>query len=138
MGRGMFRLAALLMLCAAPAAFAVGERVSLTGAAAPLAETLCISMTCVSGGAKDFVVTGRQVGEGLELTVTSSAGQRRLTHVVPMGEGRPSSTELVRATALVVKAIEGGPGVAAAASTQKPAATPTGPRKAPRRLFARR
>jgi hypothetical protein len=97
-------------LLASTAAFATGERISITGAAAPLKETLCISMNCVSGGARDFTVTGKAVKGGVELTVTSVSGQARLTHFAPLNEwNQIGSTDLVRATSLVVQSIERGP-----------------------------
>lgn len=94
----------------ASSAFATGERITVSGAAAPLKETLCISMNCVNGGGRDFVVNGRSVKGGVEVTVTTSSGQARLTHVAGLNEfGQIGSTELVRATSLVVQAIEKGP-----------------------------
>lgn len=113
----MLRPTLAFALLFASAAFATGERITVTGAAAPLKETLCISMTCVQGP-KDFAVSGRPVKGGLELTVTSAAGQHRLSLVAPLNEnGQLSSTELVRVTSLVVKAIENGP-----VAASKPAA----------------
>lgn len=98
-----------LVACLAVPAFATGETIVVTGAAFQLKDTLCISMTCVSTGAKDFTVTGRQDGKTLELTVTSSSGQRRLAHTVTLNEfNRMSSTDLVTATALVQRSIEVG------------------------------
>ena len=106
----MLRLTAVAALLLAPAAFATGERITLTGAASQLQEALCISMTCVSSGPRDFVVSGRAVGGGIELTVTSASGQKRLTHVAKVNEqSRISSIDLVRAASLVVRSIERGP-----------------------------
>ncbi len=106
----MIRSLLLASLCIASAAFATGERISITGAAAPLKETLCISMNCVSSGARDFVVTGKAVKGGVELTVTSVSGQARLTTFAPLNEwNQISSTDLVHATSLVVQSIERGP-----------------------------
>ena len=106
----MIRSLLIASLFVSSAALATGERISITGAAAPLKETLCISMNCVSGGAKDFTVTGRSVKGGVELTVTTSGGQPRLTHLAPLnGMNQISSTDLVHATSLVVQAIEKGP-----------------------------
>lgn len=130
-GDTMVRSALALAALVATSAFATGERLSITGAATPLRETLCISMTC-GAGAKDFTVSGRAVKGGLELTVTSASGQHRLTHLAPLNEnGQLSSTDLVRATSLVVKAIENGP-VAA------PAPKKLAVRKLPRSAVAKR
>ncbi|MFZ5440838.1 MAG: hypothetical protein ACOZQL_12585 [Myxococcota bacterium] len=105
----MVRTALAIAVLTASAAFATGERITITGAAAPLQDTLCFSMTC-GQGPKDFTVSGRAVKGGVELTVTSASGQRRLTHVAPLNaDGQIGSTDLVRATSLVVKAIENGP-----------------------------
>lgn len=105
----MRRLINLVAVLALPA-FATGETIVVTGAAAAqLKDTLCISMNCVTSGAKDFTVTGRQDGQTLELTVTSSSGQRRLTHSVALNAfNRLSSTDLVTATSLVQRSIEIG------------------------------
>ena len=73
-------------LFASTAAFATGERITVTGAAAPLKETLCISMNCVASGGREFNVTGRSVKGGVELTVTNASGQTRLTLVAPLNE----------------------------------------------------
>jgi hypothetical protein len=106
----MLRLALIVSLFASSAAFATGERISITGAATPLAETLCFSMECVQRGAKDFTVSGRSVKGGVEFTVTSTSGQVRLTYVAALNEfGQVSSTDLVHATSLVVRSIEKGP-----------------------------
>jgi hypothetical protein len=106
----MIRSLFIGFLLASTAAFATGERITVTGAATPLKDTLCFSMTCVSNGAKDFVVAGRAVKGGIELTVTSATGQARLTHVAKLNEmNQISSTDLVHATSLVVQAIEKGP-----------------------------
>lgn len=106
----MIRSLLLATVIASSAAFATGERISITGAAAPLKETLCISMNCVAGGARDFIVTGKSVKGGIELTVTSISGQPRLTYVARLNEwNQISSTDLVHATSLVVQSIERGP-----------------------------
>ncbi len=106
----MIRSILLATLFASTAAFATGERISITGAAAPLKETLCFSMNCVNGGAREFTVTGKPVKGGIELTVVSLNGQTRLTHVARLNEwNKISSTDLVHATSLVVQAIEKGP-----------------------------
>lgn len=106
----MIRTLLLASLFVSTAAFATGERISVTGAAAPLKEMLCISMNCVGGGARDFNVTGRAVKGGVEFVVTSVSGQPRLTHVAKVNSfNAVSSTDLVHATSLVVQAIERGP-----------------------------
>jgi ribonuclease PH len=106
----MRRCLLVAALLAAPAAFATGERVVLTPANNPLAETICFSMNCVKGGAREAVVAMRAVQGGVEFTVTMANGQRRLTHVTKLNDrGKVSSTDLVRATALVLQAIEKGP-----------------------------
>lgn len=106
----MIRSLLLAALFTSTAAFATGERIIITGAAAPLKETLCISMNCVSGGARDFIVTGKAVKGGVEFTVTSVSGQARLTTFAPLNEwNQISSTDLVHATSLVVQSIERGP-----------------------------
>ncbi|MDP1829555.1 MAG: hypothetical protein Q8L48_40180 [Archangium sp.] len=130
----MIRTLLIASLFASTAAFATGERISITGAAAPLKETLCISMNCVSGGgAKDFSITGRAVKGGVEFTVTSVSGQPRLTHVARLNEyNQISSTDLVHATSLVVQAIERGP----IAPVKKVAAKKAKSR--PKAFFARR
>jgi hypothetical protein len=119
-------------LLAAPA-LATGERIVVTAAAEPFRETLCVSMTCVSAGQRDAVVSARRVKEGLELTVKTASGQTKLVHVAPIGdEGSISSIDLVRASSLAVKAIE----------AQKPLTAPAPIAKAKPaaklRLFARR
>lgn len=130
----MLRVAAAFALLCSSAAVATGERITLAGGATQLEDTLCISMTCVSSGPREFVVSGRPVSGGIELTVTSSSGQKRLTHVAKVNEtNRLSSIDLVRAVALVVRSIEGGP----VASPDAPkVATAKRPRS--RSLLARR
>lgn len=99
-------LVAAAVLLAAPA-WATGERVLLTEAAEPFRETICVSMTCVSAGARDAVVSARSVKEGVEVTVKSAGGQVKLVHVTPRTEdGELSSIDVVRTSTLVVKAIE--------------------------------
>lgn len=106
----MIRTILFATVLASSAAFATGERISISAAAAPLKETLCFSMNCVKGGARDFVVTGKPVKGGVEITVTTVGGQTRLTHFAPFNEwNQISSTDLVRATSLVVQSIERGP-----------------------------
>lgn len=120
----MTRLSAAVMLLASTVALATGERVSLTPASNPLKETLCVSMAC-GADEPDATVTSRPSRGGLEITVTMSSGQRRLTHLLPANaDGTVSSTDLVRATSLVVRAIEEGPvktSAAEAARAKKPA-----------------
>ena len=97
----MTRLSAVTVLLASTTVFATGERVSLMPANSPLKETVCVSMNCC-----------------LEITVTMASGQRRLTQVVPTNaDGTISSTDLVRATSQVLKAIEEGPVKAEAPTT---------------------
>lgn len=106
----MIRTLLAVTVFAATTAFATGERVVVTGAAAALKDTLCISMTCVASGPKEFVVTGRAVKGGVELTVTSATGQTRLTHLAKVNESNQiGSTDLVAATTLVIRSIEKGP-----------------------------
>lgn len=115
----MRRLLLLAAVLVAPAALATGERILLTGQAEAFKETLCISMNCVVGGARDFTVAVRPGKASVEVVVTSASGQHRLSHVAPLNdEGRVSSTDLVRATSLVVQAIEKGP-VASSAPAKK-------------------
>ena len=67
-------------------------------------------MSCVDGGAKDFTVSGKAVKAGVEITVVSSGGQSRMSQVVALNaEGNISSTDVMRLTAQVFKAIEEGP-----------------------------
>jgi hypothetical protein len=109
-GPRMIRSLALVSVLASTAAFATGERISISAAAAPLKETLCFSMNCVNGGARDFVVSGKPVKGGIEITVTAVGGQTRLTQVVALNEwNQISSTDLVHLTSLVVQSIEKGP-----------------------------
>jgi hypothetical protein len=113
----MTRLSAVTVLLASTTVFATGERVSLMPANSPLKETVCVSMNCEAGTA-DATVTTRACRDGLEITVTMASGQRRLTQVVPTNaDGTISSTDLVRATSQVLKAIEEGPVKAEAPTT---------------------
>lgn len=106
----MVRMLALAAVVLASTAFATGERVLVTGAAAPLKETLCISMTCVTSGPREFIVSGRPVKGGVEVTVTTSTGQARLTHLAKVNASNQiSSTDLVAASTLVIRSIEKGP-----------------------------
>jgi hypothetical protein len=105
----MIRLFAAAALLASTTALATGERVTLVPASNPLKETICVSMNCEPGNT-EATVTSRPVRDGLEITVTMASGQRRLTHLVPTkSDGSVSSTDLVRATSLVLRAIEEGP-----------------------------
>lgn len=106
----MIRSLLAVAVFASSAAFATGERVVVTGAAAALKDTLCISMTCVTSGPREFVVTGRAVKGGVEVTVTSAAGQARLTHLAKVNAANQiGSTDLVAASTLVIRSIEKGP-----------------------------
>jgi hypothetical protein len=104
----MNRLALLAVLLTASAAFATGERIVLVPADSQLKDTLCLSMSCVEGRG-EAVVAAKPVKGGVEVSVTMANGQRRLTHVVSTSDGAMSSTDLVHATTLVLKAIEVGP-----------------------------
>lgn len=100
-----FLLAAVVAL-AAPA-WATGERVLLSRDAEPFRETICVSMTCVTSGPRDAVVTARALKDGVELTVKSPSGQVKLVHLTPFtADGDLSSIDVVRASSLAVKAIE--------------------------------
>ncbi len=134
----MIRTLLLVAVSVASTALATGERIQISGAAGPLQETLCISMNCVQGGGRDFVVTGRSVKGGVEVTVTTSTGQTRLSHVAPLnGSGQIGSTDLVHATALVLQAIEKGP-VAAAEAPVATKLAKAAPRKLPKSAVAKR
>jgi hypothetical protein len=116
----MCRFSTIAVVLLAGSAFATGERLVLTGSASLLRETLCISMACDAGGARDFVVHGKAVKGGIEFTVVSARGQVCLTHVATVkADGAIGSTDLVHATALVVDSIEKGP-VATAAVAPAP------------------
>ncbi|MFT3713292.1 MAG: hypothetical protein QM817_37025 [Archangium sp.] len=117
----MIRTALLAAVTLASTALATGERITVTGAAAPLKDMLCVSMNCVNGGgARDFVVSGKPVKGGVEIAVVTSTGQARLTHVAPLNSfGQISSTDLVHASTLVVQSIEKGPIAAPAAPKAK-------------------
>jgi hypothetical protein len=116
-------LAAVLLI--ASSAWATGERVVLAPLDNPLRESLCISMTCVSFGARDAVVTTRAKGRELELTVVDSTGKTRLTATVPLSaDGHVSSADAIHATTLAIGAIEGSVTrpVATVSAAPKPAA----------------
>ena len=99
-------LVVALVTLAAPA-WATGERVIVTAAAEPFRATICVSMTCVTSGAREAIVSARSVKEGVEVTVKSASGQVKLVHVTPRSEdGDLSSIDVVTASTLVVKAIE--------------------------------
>jgi hypothetical protein len=103
------RLLPLTALLASTTALATGERVQLVPSSNPFKATLCVSLDCDAGNPEATVST-RPVRDGLEVTVTTASGQRRLTEVVATKpDGTVTSTELVRATADVLKAIEQGP-----------------------------
>jgi hypothetical protein len=105
---GRFLLVAAVL--ASPMAFATGERVVLTPPDQPLRAALCVSMTCVTSGAREATVASREVRGGLEVTVTLATGERRLSHLVPLnGAGRPGAADVLRAATLVIQAIEQGP-----------------------------
>lgn len=109
MGRGMRSslLAAIALVTLAAPAWATGERVIVTAAAEPFRETICVSMTCVTSGAREAIVTARSVKEGVEVTVKSASGQVKLVHITPRtADGDLSSIDVVTASSLVVKAIE--------------------------------
>lgn len=116
------RTSLLLALIVAAPAWATGERVLISPANNPLKDSLCISMECVKGGAvHDASVTARPVPGGLELTVSSGNGEVKLVHKVATNDsGAVSSTDLLHATTVVVKAIE----------SRRPAAPPAAPRTA--------
>lgn len=100
-------LAASAILTLAAPAWATGERVLVTAAAEPFRETICVSMSCVSAGGRDAIVSARQVKGGVEVTVKTGSGQVKLVHVAPLAEdGGLSSIDVVRASSLVIKAIE--------------------------------
>ncbi len=128
-------------LLAAPA-LATGERIVLTPVNNPLTETLCVSMTCVTDGVHDVTIAAKEVKGALQFTVTSASGQVKLVTTAGHTEsGTVSSTDLVRATALIVKSIEGPSAVAAEAPAKvKPAAKTAGKggKSGKRQLVARR
>lgn len=95
-----------IAVLAAPA-WATGERVLLTREAEPFRDTICVSMTCVTAGPRDAVVMARSLKDGVELTVKSASGQVKLVHLTRFtADGDLSSIDVVRASALAVKAIE--------------------------------
>jgi len=120
LGLSMRSVLLFAALCSLPA-FATGEKIVLTPVNSPLVETLCVSMSCVSDGAHDVTVAAKEVKGALQFTVTSASGQVKLVTTASLTEsGTVSSTDLVRASALIVKAIE-GPSASAVAS-ESPAA----------------
>lgn len=127
----MRQLFALVLVLAGSSAWAVGERVVVQPAAEALRDTICVSMNCVRGGGKDALVAARSTKDGLEVTVTNTAGEVKLVHVIPRDEaGGLSSIEVVRASSLVVQAIE-------APTKPQKLAKPV-KRHRPAKLFARR
>jgi len=130
-----FLLSAVLL--ASTTALATGERVSLLPASNPMKETVCVSMNC-EASSPEATVAARPVKNGVEFTVTMASGQRRLTHIVPTkADGSISSTDLVRATSLVLKAIEEGP-VKGDQPVVATASRPAKKAKAKAKLLARR
>lgn len=110
MARVMRLLVAIAAVLVSATAWATGERVAVNGADNPLRETLCYSMQCVTHGPRDASVQMRRVKAGVVFTVTTATGRVRLTHFTKASaDGRVSSIDLVRATSLVVQAIERGP-----------------------------
>jgi hypothetical protein len=129
----MNRLVLLGALLVATTALATGERIVLVPATSQLQETLCLSMTCVTGRGEATVAT-KQTKNGVEISVTMADGQKRLTHLVPASsEGTMSSTDLVRATSLVLQAIEVGP-----TKGDQPVAAAAPPRAKPAKLPLKR
>ncbi len=115
-------------------ALATGERVLLTPVNSPLSETLCVSMNCVTDGAHDVTIAAKEVKGAMQFTVMSASGQVKLTTSASLTEaGTVSSTDLVRATSLIVKAIEGPVTPVADASSAKPASKPAKSAKAVKR-----
>lgn len=121
----------IIVLMALPA-FATGETIVISGAE-QLKDTLCLSMNCVASGPRDFVIAGKTHDTTVEITVTSTTGQRRLTHSVALNQdGQMSSTDVVTATSLIQRSIENG-----AINPPKPLAKPA--KKHPlKRAIARR
>lgn len=106
----MVRSILLMAVLLSVPAWATGERVVLSPASNPLGEALCISMTCVKGGSRDFVVSSRPAAGGMEFIVTHASGRVHLVHVAKLNDnGRVGSTELARAATLAIKAIETRP-----------------------------
>lgn len=125
-------------------AYATGERVVLDPAAAPLAQTICVSMNCVTkDGVYDVSIAAKEVKGALQFTVLSPSGQVKLVTQAALGEsGQPSSTQLVRATSLIVRAIEGGGSQAQLENTKTSAKSSVKPakkgKKSALKLMARR
>ncbi len=106
----MVRSTLLMALLFSVPAWATGERIVLSPASNPLGEALCISMTCVKGGARDFVVSSRPAAGGVEFVVTHASGRVHLVHLAKLnGNGKVGSTDLARAATLAIKAIETRP-----------------------------
>ncbi len=92
-------------------ALATGERVLLTPGDSPLVQTLCVSMNCVTEGAHDVKIAAKEVKGAMQFTLSSATGEVKLVTTAGLtAEGDVSSTGLVHATSLLVKAIEGGQG----------------------------
>jgi hypothetical protein len=97
-------------------AWASGERVLLLPTDSPLRESLCISMNCVSAAPYAATVTTRKSGNAVRVTVASDSGQVRLTHRVPLdSSGEMAATDVLRAVALSLVAIENDRPTASAA-----------------------
>lgn len=91
-------------------ALATGERVLLTPGDSPLAQTLCVSMNCVTDGAHDVTIAAKEVKGAMQFTVSAATGQVKLVTTASFNaEGEVSSTDLVHATSLIVKVIEAAP-----------------------------
>jgi hypothetical protein len=106
----MTRLLVVAAMLGSTTVLATGERIALVPTTSPFKETLCVSMNCGGSGRPEATVASRPVRNGLEITVTMASGQKRLSRILPLkADGTVSSTELVRATSLVLRAIEEGP-----------------------------
>lgn len=134
----MRSLSLLVILGVSVPAWATGERV-LMAKDNPLRATLCTSMECVHGGARDAVVSVRAAAKGsVEFVVTDASGQVvRLVHKAPLNSaGQVGSTDLACASAAVISAIENPK---AAAPAPKAATARGSLKKLPRgKLVARR
>jgi hypothetical protein len=91
---------------AAPA-WATGERVIVADGAEAFRQNICVSMSCVSSGAREAIVTAHPVKGGVEVTVKNASGQVKLVHVTPRTtDGDLSSLDVVATSSLIVQAIE--------------------------------
>jgi hypothetical protein len=129
----MLRAFCILLVVASTEALATGERVALVPADSALRPSVCVSMAC-DASRPEATVRTRAVKGGLELTVTMASGQKRLTHLlVTRPDGTASSTDLVHAAALALRAIEVGP------TAGTPLKAPVAVRHRPRgKILARR